>query len=83
MFYLMKHAVQFIYGYMVKGTVSGNQRRNPLTQLRGKSVCSWSNGSSDRSFMVDTLTISCPSQCSTTGVTKAVVCVILSVGWCI
>ena len=23
------------------------------------------------------------SQCSTTGVTKAVVCVILSVGWCI
>ena len=23
------------------------------------------------------------SQCSTTGVTKALVCVILSVGWCI
>ena len=27
--------------------------------------------------------ISCSSQCSTTGVTKAVVCAILSVGWCI
>ena len=24
-----------------------------------------------------------PASCSTTGVTKAVVCVILSVGWCI
>ena len=24
-----------------------------------------------------------PSQCSMTGVTKAVVCAILSVGWCI
>ena len=29
------------------------------------------------------ITISRSSQCSTTGVTKAVVCVILSVGWCI
>ena len=29
------------------------------------------------------LFISHSSQCSTTGVTKAVVCVILSVGWCI
>ena len=28
-------------------------------------------------------TISRSSQCSTTGVTKAVVCVILSVGWCV
>ena len=27
--------------------------------------------------------ISCSSQCSTTGVTKAMVCAILSVGWCI
>ena len=27
--------------------------------------------------------ISRSSQCSTTGATKAVVCVILSVGWCI
>ena len=27
--------------------------------------------------------ISHSSQCSTTGVTKAVVCAILSVGWCI
>ena len=29
------------------------------------------------------LAISRSSQCSTTGITKAVVCVILSVGWCI
>ena len=29
------------------------------------------------------LPISRSSQCSTTGVTKAVVCAILSVGWCI
>ena len=27
--------------------------------------------------------ISCSSQCSTTGVTKAIVCAILSLGWCI
>ena len=33
--------------------------------------------------MVDTLAISHSSQCSMTGVTKAVVCAILSVGWCI
>ena len=35
------------------------------------SVRSWGDGSSDRSFM------------GWTGVTKALVCVILSVGWCI
>ena len=39
---------------------------------------------SDRSIMGWThWAISCSIQCSTTGVTKAVVCVILSVGWCI
>ena len=39
-------------------------------------------GSSDRSFMGWThCAISRFSQCSTTGVTKAVVCAILSVGW--
>ena len=32
---------------------------------------------------VDPLSNFRSSQCSTTGVTKAVVCVILSVGWCI
>ena len=32
---------------------------------------------------VDPLSESRSSQCSMTGVTKAVVCVILSVGWCI
>ena len=47
-------------------------------------VRSWCDGSSDRSFMGWThWAISRCSQCSTTGVTKAVVCVILSVGWCI
>ena len=52
--------------------------------LCGKSVCSWCDGSSDRSFMEWIhWAISCSSQCSTTGVTKAVVCAILSVGWCI
>ena len=30
-----------------------------------------------------TWAISCSSQCSTNGVTNAVVCAILSVGWCI
>ena len=46
-----------------------------------KSVCSWCDGSSDRSFMGWTHSaISRSSQCSTTGVTKAVVCAILSVG---
>ena len=52
--------------------------------IRGKSVRSWCDGSSDRSFMWWThWDISRSRQCSTTGVTKAVVCVILSVGWCI
>ena len=47
-------------------------------------VRSWCGGSSDRSFMGWThWAISRSSQCSTTGVTKAVVCVILYVGWCI
>ena len=45
-------------------------------QLRGKSVCSWCDGSLDQSFMVDTLSYSH----SMTGIIKAVVCVILSVG---
>ena len=49
-----------------------------------ESVRSWCDGSSDRSFMGRThWAISHSSQCSTTGVTKAVVCAILSVGWCI
>ena len=50
-------------------------------QFRGKSLRSWYDGSSDRSFMVDPLSyFSRSNQSSTTGVTKAVVCVILSVG---
>ena len=46
-------------------------------------VRSWCDGSSDRSFMLDPLASSHFSQCSTTGVTTAVVCVIMSVGGCI
>ena len=45
------------------------------------SIRSWCGGSSDWSFMGWThWAISRSSQCSTTGVTKAVICVILSVG---
>ena len=45
---------------------------------------SWCDGSSDQSFMGWThLAISHSSQCFTTGVTKAVVCAILSMGLCI
>ena len=51
--------------------------------LRGKSVRSWCDGSSDRSFMVDPLVFSRSNQCPTTGVTKAVECAIMSVEWCI
>ena len=48
-------------------------------KLRGKSVRSWCDGSSGRSFMGWThWAISRSSQCSTTGVSKAVVCAILS-----
>ena len=36
-----------------------------------------------RKLHIDLVTLSRSSQCSTTGVTKAVVCAILSVGWCI
>ena len=36
-----------------------------------------------RSWNLYLFTTSRPSQCSTTGVTKTVVCIILSVGWCI
>ena len=39
------------------------------------SVCSWCDGTY--------WYVSCSSQCSKTGVTKAVVCAILSLGWCI
>ena len=55
-----------------------------LCPIHGKSVRSWCNGSSGRSFMEWThWVISHSSQCSMAGVAKAVVCVILSVGWCI
>ena len=48
--------------------------------LRGKIVRTRCYGSSDRSYMVNHLPISRSSQCSRSGVTKAVVCVIVSVG---
>ena len=48
-------------------------------QLCGKSVRLWCDGSSDRSFMVDPLSYFLFQP----GVTKVMVCAILSVGWCI
>ena len=59
--------------------------RSLKLQVRGSSmiraVRSWYDGSLDQSFMGWTHSaISRCSQCSTTGVTKAVVCAILSVG---
>ena len=52
-----------------------------MNEWNGNNEC---DGSSDRSFMGWThWAISRSSQCSTTGITKAVVCIILSVGWCI
>ena len=69
--------------YTSRGALAGT--RNYLREPNGKCVswsqacnvwCSWCNGSSDRSLMVDPLS-------STTGVIKAVVCAILSVGGCI
>ena len=53
------------------------------SRTRGKSVRSWYDGSSDRSYMVVRLNYFRSSQYSTTGITKAVVCAILSVEWCI
>ena len=65
------HSTHFIYGYMTSEI---------WKEQHGKSVRSWCDGSLDRSFHgVDPLSYFSFS----TGVTKAVVCVILSVGWCI
>ena len=51
-----------------------------LTSPNSSSVRSWCDGSLDRSFMGWThWAISHSSQCSTTGVTKAVICAILSI----
>ena len=58
--------------------------RQPCFPLLHGLKQSWCDGSLDRSFMGWThWAISRSSQCSTTGVAKAVVCVILSVVWCI
>ena len=46
-------------------------------------IISWSESENHLSMGTRPLYSSCSSQCSTTGVAKAVVCVILSVGWCI
>ena len=47
-----------------------------------QSICSWCNRSLDQFFMVHTFFFHY-SQCSTTGISKVVVCPILSVQWCI
>ena len=69
-----KHIAHCIYSIFFHSILEG----------AGHSSEAWCDGSLDRSLMGWThCSISRSSQCSTTGVTKAVVCVILSVGWCI
>ena len=48
--------------------------------LQWESICSWCSGLSGRFLMVDPLSIYRSSLCFTTGVTNAMVCVILSMG---
>ena len=59
-----------------------NMHMGSETKLRGKNVRSWCDGMSDRSFMVDPLSYFSFQPCSTTGVTKVVVCA-TCLGWCI
>ena len=47
----------------------------------GKSFRLWCDGSSDRSFMVDPLSYFSVQPVRPTGVTKAVVCTIMSLEW--
>ena len=42
-------------------------------------ISAWCSGSSDRSLVVDSLIISCPNHCCTTGVVKAMVSDVLAV----
>ena len=75
MFYLTMHSIHFIYGYMEgMNEMKFNDVHNTFyLRLYGGS----------RGLCIISKPISRFSQCSTTGVTKAVVCVILSVRWCI
>ena len=56
-------------------TVNEDDVNVSILSMCGATCSSWYDGMSDQSFMVD------PLIYFTTGVTKAVVCVILSVGW--
>ena len=80
------------FGYIIDDHLY-NESGNPLSSLRVLRF-----PISNRGYFIVTITeritpitvfvtpavdISRSSQCSTTGVTKAVLCAILSVGWCI
>ena len=79
---LVWHPIQLIY---FCAEVSSNIHSFVYSKVNtGKSVyifCSWCDGSSDRWWTH--WAISRSSKCSTTGVTMAVICAILSVGWLI
>ena len=68
--------------YAIHGALAG--MRN---SLKGSPTTDRSNNPSHTSLHITLLhldfNISRSSQCSMTGVTKAMVCTILSVGWCI
>ena len=57
MFYLTTHSTHFIYGYMASGGLMLNKCIQVALLHRGNSVdvAPWSDGSSDRSFIVDPL----------------------------
>ena len=63
MFYLTSHLTYFIYGYMASEVYLQDHLMNYLKTMKENVLYKMSRS----------------SQCSTTGVTKAVVCVILSV----
>ena len=65
---------------VLAGTRNSIRQRRYTDEHPVYSVRSWCDGSSDQSFMVDSLNYFLSQPVSTTGVTKAVVCVILYVG---
>ena len=54
-----------------------------VTRLVTKTMVCWWNSAALAAIFISHGAISCSSQCSTTGVTKVVVCAILYVRWCI
>ena len=89
MFYLTMHSTHFIYGYM-EGRKEARKEMFYLTMHSTHFIYSYMEGRQEASisiidqfgltFFLLSLIISHSGQCSTTGVPKAVVCAILSVG---